>query len=95
MMEEVLNTIVIIVGYYFLYKILEKRLWGGRMRIIKTVWYSLFTANPHAVGITKVDTGKEIQYFIGYGEGKSSKEDAKKIVETGFRFYPEIFKVEE
>ena len=33
MMEEILNVIVIIAGYYFLYKILEKRLWGGRMTL--------------------------------------------------------------
>lgn len=61
------------------------------MKIIKTVWYSLFSNNSHAVGIVTVDTGKEIQYFIGQGEGKSSKEDAKKIVENGFRFYPGMF----
>lgn len=64
------------------------------MKIIKTVWYSLFTENSHAVGIVTIDTGEEIQYFIGTGEGKSSKEDAKRIVENGFRFYPEIFEVE-
>lgn len=69
--------------------------WGGRMKIIKTVWYSLFTENPHAVGIVTVDTGEEIQHYIGQGEGKTSKEDAKKIVENGFRFYTEIFEVKE
>lgn len=63
------------------------------MKIIKTIWYSLFSKNHHAVGIVTVDTGKEIQHFIGQGEGKESKEDAKKIVENGFRFYPEIFEV--
>ena len=69
--------------------------WGGRMKIIKTVWYSLFTENPHAVGIVTVDTGEEIQHYTGQGEGKTSKEDAKKIVENGFRFYTEIFEVKE
>lgn len=64
------------------------------MKIIKTIWYSLFSKNHHAVGIVTVDTGKEIQHFIGQGEGKESKEDAKKIVENGFRFYPEIFEVQ-
>lgn len=65
------------------------------MKIIKTVWYSLFTENSHAVGIVTVDTGKEIQHFIGQGDEKSSKEDAKKIVENGFRFYPGIFETNE
>lgn len=64
------------------------------MKIIKTIWYSLFTKNSHAVGIVTVDTGEEIKCFIGTGEGKSSKKDAKRIVENGFRFYPGIFEVQ-
>lgn len=68
--------------------------WGERMKIIKTIWYSLFTKNSHAVGIVTVDTGEEIKCFIGTGEGKSSKKDAKRIVENEFRFYPGIFEVQ-
>lgn len=47
-MNEILNTIVIIVGYYFLYKILEKRLWGGRMKV-KDLIMKLIYCNPEAV----------------------------------------------
>lgn len=65
------------------------------MNIKKIIWYSLFSKNPHAVGIVEVATDKGTQYFIGTGEGGTSKEDAKTIVKNGFRFYPELFEVEE
>ena len=65
------------------------------MNIKKIIWYSLFSPNPHAVGIVEVATDKGPQYFIGTGKGRTSKEDAKAIVENGFRFFPELFEVEE
>lgn len=61
------------------------------MKIIKTVWYSLFTYNPHTVGVVKVEDDGEIKYYLGTGLGIESKKDAKQIVENGYRFYPEIF----
>lgn len=40
-MNEILKTIFIIGGYYFLYKFLVKKIWGGRMKTIKLNDYEL------------------------------------------------------
>lgn len=43
------------------------------------------------VGIVKVDTGYEIKFYIGLGNGLDEQEDIKMILERGCRFYPEVF----
>lgn len=63
------------------------------MKILKTTWFPVSSTSPLAVGIVKVNTGKKPEYFIGIGEGKSSRKVSEKIVENGFRFYPEFFSV--
>lgn len=61
------------------------------IKVLDVIWYSLFSANPHAIGIVKVEADNEIRYYIGTGEGNDKKEDVQKIIDGGFRFYPEIF----
>lgn len=46
-MSEVLKTLFIIGGYYFLYKFLEKKLWGGRMKV-KDLIMKLIYCDPEA-----------------------------------------------
>ena len=47
-MNEILKTIFVIGGYYFLYKFLEKKLWGGRMKV-KDLIMKLIYCDPEAV----------------------------------------------
>lgn len=61
------------------------------IKVLDAFWYSPWNLDNKQVGIVKVDTGYEIKFYIGLGNGLDEQEDIKMILERGCRFYPEVF----
>lgn len=58
--------------------------------ILNATWYT--PIGGECIGIVRYKTlSGEVKYYIGNGLGQSENVDAQIIVNTGARFYPEIF----
>ena len=60
-------------------------------KVLNATWYSPLSRAGIIIGIVKIDDYGEIKYYIGLGEGKVEEWDIDLILESGARFYPEVF----